>query len=301
MAVPQLFRCPGYEAVTRDRLGPELVKNAVILGSGPAAPSVGPLLADDTIVIALNNAHRASSRVDFSLYADDLPPAQRHPHTAVIGRSSPHYSPALQHFGGILHCGSTMAFNAGYWALLNLPFSQISYFACDLHYPQGRSHFYGLGRPDPLRRDVSLQSLPALALRLFFFGLQHQVLFLNASAEPETRLCLPRVTTGLSLRRRLLEGRRALIEDWLERLRPQAEAALALEAAAPFDARRHDYWVYDDDDRVWNHGRAVAERWLALAAPVDRIGAELAERFAALANAADEPPLNPPADVASCP
>jgi hypothetical protein len=292
MAVPQLFRCPGYEAVTRERLGPELVKNAVILGSGPAAPGLGPLLAGDTIVIALNNAHRACGRVDFSLYADDLPPDQRHPHTAVIGRSSPHYSPALQHFGGILHCGSTMAFNAGYWALLNLPFAQISYFACDLHYPQGRSHFYGNGRPDPLRRDVSLQSLPALALRLFFFGLQHQVLFLNASAEPQTRLCLPRVTSGLSLRRCLLDGRRSLIEDWLTRLRPQAEAAIALESAAPFDARRHDYWVYENDTRVWSHVRAVADRWLALTAPMEGIAREIADRFAALSG--------PPADVASC-
>lgn len=293
MAVPQLFRCPGYEVITWERLGPELVKNVVILGSGPAAPSLDSLLAEDTIVVALNNAHMACRRVDFSLYADDLPPAQRHPQTAVIGRSSPHYSPALQHFGGILHCGSTMAFNAGYWALFNLPFAQISYFACDLHYPQGRSHFYGNGRPDPLRRDVSLQSLPALALRLFFFGLQHQVLFLNASAEPETRLRLPRVTSGLSLRRRLLEGRRSLIEDWLARLRPQAEAALALEAAAPFDARRHDYWVYENDTRVWSHARAVADGWLALAAPVDRITEEIADRFAALSQ--------PAADVASCP
>lgn len=295
MAVPQLFRCPGYEAITRQRLDAELVKNAVIVGSGPAAPGLAPLLADDTIVIALNNAHRACPRVDFSVYADDLPPAQRHPRTAVIGRSSPHYSPALQQFGGILHCGSTMAFNAGYWALINLPFAQISYYACDLHYPQGRSHFYGNGRPDPLRRDVSLQSLPALALRLFFFGLQHQVLFLNASAEPETRLCLPRVTSGLCLQRRLLEGRHPLIEDWLDRLRPKAEAALALEADAPFDARRHDYWAYENDTRVWSHVRSVADRWLDLAAPVNRIAEEIADRFATLTDSC------PPAGVASCP
>lgn len=274
-----LLHDPRFLAVIQERLkGTEWLKNAVILGSAPCAPEVERWLGEDTIVIALNNAHRAVSRVDFSLYSDDLPDPHKHPRTAVIGRSSPQYAPAVQRFGGVLHCGGTMAFNAAYWAIANLPYSQISFFGCDMLYGAGRSHFYGRGRPDPLRRDVSLQNLEAKALRIFFVGLSHQVLFLNASGEARSRLRLPRLGSGLSLHRLLLEARQEAMERLLPRLLPLAEVALAREAAAPCEACRHDYWRLEDDAAVWQHVREVDELWMALEPEVLAFQTWLGER-----------------------
>jgi hypothetical protein len=278
----QLLHDPGFLAVIQERLpGTEWLKNAVILGSAPCAPEVERWLGEDTIVIALNNAHRAVSRVDFSLFSDDLPDPHKHPRTAVIGRSSPQYAPAVQRFGGVLHCGGTMAFNAAYWAIANLPYSQISFFGCDMLYGAGRSHFYGRGMPDPLRRDVSLQNLEARALRLFFTGLCHQVLFLNASGEPRSRLRLPRLGSGLSLQQQLIEARQEAIERLLPRLRPRAEAALAREAAAPFEACRHDYWRLEDKPMVWQHVREVDALWMELEPEVLAFQSWLEERYGA--------------------
>lgn len=276
-----LLHDPHFLGVIQERLpGTEWLKNAVILGSAPCAPELDRRLGEDTIVIALNNAHRAVSRVDFSLFSDDLPDPHRHPRAAVIGRSSPQYAPAVQRFGGVLHCGGTMAFNAAYWAIANLPYAQISFFGCDMLYGSGRSHFYGRGAADPLRRDVSLQSLEARSLRLFFIGLSHQVVFLNASGEPRSRLRLPRLGSGLSLRQQLLEARQEAIERLLPRLRPRAEAALAREAAAPFEAGRHDYWRLEDDPGVWQHVREVDALWMELEPEVLAFQDWLEQRYA---------------------
>ncbi len=58
-------------------------------------------------------------------------------------------------------CG-TMAFTAGYWALGALKPDIIAYLGCDMIYPLEKgspSHFYGNGQADPLRSDITLQSL----------------------------------------------------------------------------------------------------------------------------------------------
>jgi hypothetical protein len=282
LSAQELFCNPRFQALIRERLsGDEWLKKAVILGSAPSAPELENLVGADTIVIALNNAHRAVSHVDFVVYSDDLPDAHKHPRTAVIGRSSPQYSPALQRFGGVLHCGGTMVFNAAYWAIAELPYSQISFFACDMIYEGLHSHFYGNGRPDPLRRDVTLQNLQARSLRLFFFGLCHQVLFLNASAEPSSRLRLPRPGSGLSLRQLLPIDRGTELEALRRRLQPLADRALAREAAAPFDALRHDYWAIEDDPAVWQHVGACDALWMELAPEVAGFETWLQRRLAA--------------------
>lgn len=279
-----VLRDPGFLEMIQSRLeAGEWLKTVAIVGSAPSAPKVVEKLGEDTIVIALNNAHRALPRVDFHFYSDDLPHAQKHPRHRVIGRSSPHYAPALQRFGGTLHCGSTTAFNAGYWAIEAFPFSQVSFFACDMTYDGQQSHFYGQGQPDPLRSDVSLQNLAAKGLRLFWMGLEHQVLFLNASAEPHSRLLLPRLASGISLAGALPTGREEALGGLRERLRPLAEAALARERQAPCDGLRHDYWRLQSDPAVWDHARACDALWMALEPEVRAFGTWLAERIEACA------------------
>lgn len=275
-----LLHDPAFQRLIRRRLGEtEWLKNVAIVGSAPSAPRLDALLGDDTIVVALNNAHRAVSRVDFCLYSDDLPAADKPARCAVIGRSSPHYGPAQQRFGGVLHGGGTMAFNAAYWVLANFPFAQLSFFACDMVYEGERSHFYGKGQPDPLRRDVTLQNLEAKSLRLFWMGLEQQVLVLNASAEARSRLRLPRLGSGLPLSRLLVDDRLEAMGLLRERLRPLAERALEQEAQAPCDGLRHDYWRLEEDPAVWRHVSACDDLWMALNAEIQAFGTRLAERL----------------------
>jgi hypothetical protein len=275
-----LLHDPAFEQLIRRRLeGTEWLKNVVIVGSAPSAPRLEEHLGDETIVVALNNAHRAVSRVDFCLYSDDLPAADKPARCAVIGRSSPHYGPAQQRFGGVLHGGGTMAFNAAYWVLANFPFAQLSFFACDMVYEGERSHFYGKGQPDPLRRDVTLQNLEAKSLRLFWMGLEQQVLVLNASAEARSRLRLPRLGSGLSLSRLLIDDRLEAMGALRERLRPLAERALEQEAKAPCDGLRHDYWRLEEDPPVWRHVNACDELWMTLDPEIQAFGGQLAERL----------------------
>jgi hypothetical protein len=56
------------------------------------------------------------------------------------------------------------------------------------------THFYGTGSADPLREDVTLQSLEAKSARLMYHALQKGCLCLNLSQLPESRLLFPRVS-----------------------------------------------------------------------------------------------------------
>lgn len=257
-----------YQGFTKYLTGNELSKNVVILGSAPSATQAARLLGAETIVVALNNAHRAVPRIDFAFYAGDFPAERRHAQVGRIGRSTPHYLPALQAFGGPLYCGATIAFAAAYWAIVNFPYAQVSFYGCDMVYPAEQSHFYGQGQPDPLRRNMSLQNLRAKSLRIFYFGLTHHVLFLNASQEVHTRLAVPQLKSGRSLSETLygaLQSEFATLVTDLDRL---AQPALALEASAPFDAQRTDYWVYANEANVWTYTAAIDDLWMALDEPV---------------------------------
>jgi hypothetical protein len=55
------------------------------------------------------------------------------------------------------------------------------------------SHFYGQGTPDPLREDVTLQSLEAKSVRFMSLAHTQQCAVVNLSALPESRLLFPRV------------------------------------------------------------------------------------------------------------
>jgi hypothetical protein len=258
----------GQFEIFRARLsGVELVKTAVIVGSGPAAPAVGRWLTDETIVIAINNAHAAVPRLDFSVYADDFPAERKHPQAGRLGRSGPQYIPAMERFGGPLFGGATMAMAAGYWAIENLPNSQINFFACDMVYDGPQSHFYGAGAADPLRPDASLQSLQAKSLRLFYCGLTCGSLLLNASDQTQTRLALPRLAAGRALARPLVAEVQAEMKALVDALRPLAASALARERAVPFDAtyRKGVDWSTPE---VWQACAEIDALWLELARPV---------------------------------
>lgn len=173
--------------------------------------------------------------------------------------------------GGLLYCGASMSFAAGYWAIQNLPFSQISFFASDMIYSGEKTHFYGKGQPDPLRRHISLQDLTASTLRLLYFGLCNGCLIVNASAEPETRLAFPRVLDGRTMSINIM----ALVADELtsvlETMHGPAAAALALEASSPFDPLSADYIPLMRDELAWSHIASVNAYWRQLEPLVARL------------------------------
>jgi len=120
-------------------------------------------------IVAINNAWRLRNDWDYLIAPDDFPP-DRFPETRTATQrliTSADYVPANNRFGGVFYAGGTMAFTAGYWALATLRPTVMAFLGCDMVYTRpGATHFYGSGRPDPLRRDPSLRSLEAKSARL---------------------------------------------------------------------------------------------------------------------------------------
>jgi hypothetical protein len=172
----------------------------LILGSGPDALDAAkwPQQKFDNIV-AINNAW--SVREDWShlIYPDDFP-ADRMPPTidekSQTLVTSDDYVPVQNEYGGFVYAGGTMAFTAGYWALGALRPDVLAFFGCDMNYgPRaGKTHFYGNGEADPLREDVTLQSLEAKSARLMLLAASQGCLTVNLSARKDTRLVFPRMT-----------------------------------------------------------------------------------------------------------
>ncbi|MEI6759728.1 MAG: hypothetical protein WCO22_04665 [Betaproteobacteria bacterium] len=83
----------------------------------------------------------------------------------------------------------------------------IAYVGCDMVYDSSAgqaTHFYGQGRADPLRPDVTLQSLEAKSARLWALAQRLGCSVVNLSDQLTSRLLFPRVSwqklnvTGIS-------------------------------------------------------------------------------------------------------
>ncbi|MEY4983658.1 MAG: hypothetical protein RIR62_1924 [Pseudomonadota bacterium] len=177
----------------------------LMLGSAPMA-----VLARDwprapfDAVVAINNAHMIRPDWTHHVYPWDFP-AERRPvpaagQTAVTQED---FVPAQNAFGGFVYAGGTMAFTAGYWALSALRPRVIAVFGCDMHYPAGRTHFYGAGTADPLRPDITLQSLEAKSARLMILAAMEGCAMVNLSNGP-SRLVYPRAARAAAARARPL-------------------------------------------------------------------------------------------------
>jgi hypothetical protein len=177
----------------------QTVTAVLILGSGPDATRArswprGPF----THVVAINNAWQVRDW-DYLIHPEDFPserapsgidPARQAVITADI------YVPVQNAFGGFVYAGGTMAFTAGYWALGELKPDIIAFLGCDMVYAGNKTHFYGKGEADPLREDVTLQSLEAKSARLMALAAARGCLCLNLSEQPQSRLVFPRSTVA---------------------------------------------------------------------------------------------------------
>jgi len=89
-----------------------------------------------------------------------------------------------------------MAFTAGYWALDALRPRVMAFMGCDMVYPTtGNTHFYGAGTADPLRKDITLQSLEAKSARLALTAAAQGCACVNLSHDP-SRLVFSRADHG---------------------------------------------------------------------------------------------------------
>ena len=177
------------------------LKKVLIVGSAPDAVRASEWdtsLFTNTLVI--NNAWKAFASWDTLIFPEDFPQDNRPASTQIGGRrivTAKEFVPAQNDFGGFVYAGGTMCFTAGYWALGALQPDVIAYLGCDMVYEAqagSQTHFYGQGNADPLRPDVTLQSLEAKSLRLLALAQDQGCSVVNLSQRPKSRLMVPRVT-----------------------------------------------------------------------------------------------------------
>jgi hypothetical protein len=176
------------------------LKKVLIVGSAPdAIRTAGWDTSGFSHVVVINNAWMACPSWNCWIYTEDFP-LDRHPSAeALEGKqviTATEFVPEQNAFGGFVYAGGTMCFTAGYWALGALKPDVIAYIGCDMVYEAQAgqpTHFYGCGAADPLREDVTLQSLEAKSLRLLAMAKLEACAIVNLSTRPSSRLMFPRL------------------------------------------------------------------------------------------------------------
>jgi len=176
------------------------MKSILIIGSALDAQRVKAWdLTRFSVCVVINNAWQLTEDWNYLIHPDDMPKENLPPMHALSENqsfiTSREYVPVQNHFGGFVYAGGTMAFTAGYWALGALRPDVIAYIGCDMIYPEKKdkkSHFYGNGEADPLRKDITLQSLEAKSVRLMALAHINNCMIVNLSELTASRLSFPR-------------------------------------------------------------------------------------------------------------
>ena len=172
------------------------MKSVLIVGSAPDAARIQSIdCSTVTYKVAINNAWRLRKDWDYVIYPEDFP-KEKQPTSIDKDKliSAKQYVPEQNSFGGFIYAGGTMSFTAGYWALGALKPDVIAYIGCDMIYPKNsQSHFYGTGQADPLRDDITLQSLEAKSARLLAFAKSHGCRMINLTEQDQSRLLFPKI------------------------------------------------------------------------------------------------------------
>ena len=238
----------------------------IILGSGPKAGRAAEW--DSRFwsqLVVINNAWRVRSDWDACAFPEDFPDENRPLDPASNQRliQAEQFVPQQNQFGGVVYVGGTMAFTTAYWALGALKPDVMAFFGCDLVYPDsGPTHFYGTGTPDPLRKDVTLQSLEAKAARFQLIAAKNGCSCVNLSAD-RSRLVFPRATLE-----RLSE-----VES-IELDHQMTEQVLKRERELGYQVTSGRYWEFIEQfdsnalahiDALWleAHGNALLDRQTA--------------------------------------
>ena len=240
------------------------LKKVLIVGSAPDALKTASWdISFFSQIIAINNAWMACPSWNCLIFPDDFP-KERHPCAdALKGKqvvTSQEFVPIQNEFGGFVYAGGTMAFTAGYWALGVLKPDVIAYIGCDMIYdakPGQMTHFYGYGAADPLRADVTLQSLEAKSLRLQALAERNGCAVVNLSNQQTSRLLFPRIELQT-----LEEITQNLPTNTFNKL--AVENALRAESELGYMVESGRYWEkYDqlESDKLY----AIDALWLKIA------------------------------------
>lgn len=173
------------------------IDTVLILGSGPNAVQLKNWSRGRFgSIVAINNAWQVGGDWNYLIHPEDFDPdrmpASLTPDQKIITAQS--YVPAQNTYGGFVYAGGTMAYTAAYWALYALRPKVMAFLGCDMVYPdKGPTHFYGTGKADPLRQDITLQDLTAKSARFALFAARAGCHCVNLS-EGESRLIFPRAS-----------------------------------------------------------------------------------------------------------
>ncbi|MGR3713838.1 MAG: hypothetical protein ACU0A6_12055 [Shimia sp.] len=217
----------------------DICDTVLILGSAPNAVAAADWpRARFEHLVAINNAWAVRPDWSHLIHPEDFP-EERRPIDLRDGQKIVDYTqyiPQQNAYGGVVYAGGTMAFTAGYWALGALRPRVLAFMGCDMVYPSaGSTHFYGAGTADPLRADITLQSLEAKSARLALLAALQGCACVNLSTDP-SRLVFPRLPID-----RLNGATQVSLGDPNGVTKARAEEA-ALDYSAP-DGR---YWQVQD-------------------------------------------------------
>ena len=225
----------------------------LIIGSAPDALEARTLNRElFGAIVTINNAWNIRNDWDFCIFPDDFPESRRpkkHKYKRLI--NSTQYVPIQNNYGGFVYSGGTMSFTAGYWALGYFKPKAIAYIGCDMIYDGKDTHFYGRGKPDPLRKDPTLKNLRAKSARLEAIASSQGCSIFNLSKKPTSNLVFRRSKletivkegTPREIKSKLFE--KAL--EWEERLGYFVENGKYWKHLTEFDQKKIDVL-----DSLWN-------------------------------------------------
>lgn len=122
------------------------------------------------------------------------------------------------------------------------------------------NHFYGHGTSDPLRADMTLQSLEAKSVRFMAMANAMNCAVVNLSELPESRLLFPRVSRHELVGADICEG--LLAQQNLRLNSVKVAKALATEKALAYMSTSGKYWeqLENFDAAKLSH---IDDLWLA--------------------------------------
>lgn len=241
---------------TRDTSEPRLI---LLLGSAPDVVrcEAWPKRAF-TKIVAINNAWRVRPDWDLLVHAGDFP-SDRLPEDDTLRQaeifSASDYVPAQNAFGGFVYAGATMALTAAYWTIHSQKPGVLAFLGCDMIYDRpDKTHFYGIGRPDPLRDDVTLRNLEAKSARLLVQALRRGCLCINLSDLPRSRLIFPRLT---------FDELQSLTVDRIAAMKSELLAVIRSDKVEKAEKIENNLGYFYEDGMYWNHLEEIDETSLA--------------------------------------
>lgn len=254
-------------------------KIVLVLGSAPDAvrSREWPRAPFDSIV-AINNAWRVRDDWDHLVHAGDFPPNAMPAPQLTRGRdihTAPDYVPAQNAYGGFVYAGATMSLTSAYWALHALKPDVLAFLGCDMNYDhKGPTHFYGYGNADPLRPDVTLQSLEAKTGRLLISAARQGCICVNLSHLDKSRLVFPRVEVAQLREWSLMDVQRR-VNGVLQQIdKTELQRAERREDALGYYFPSGEYWLFLDQINGAEL-RCLDNLWLAALGRKETLASEL--------------------------